>query len=117
MESLTDVSMESERKLLADASDDKLDENEKSSNNRGGTTTSGNQDGGQTRSLTVAPASSQDVSLLTTAILELTKNIQSSRPLVEDSRQNKGKLNEPRIRPQRCSRQKGKTSCFDNKGC
>ena len=41
--------------------------------------------------MTVAPASSQDVSLLTTAILELTKHIQSSSPLVEDSKQNKGK--------------------------
>ena len=91
MESLTDVSMERERELLADASDDELAENEKSSNNRSGTTTSGNQDGGQTRSLTVAPASSQDISLLTTAILELTKHIQSSSPLVEDSKQNKGK--------------------------
>lgn len=63
MESLTDFSME--RELLADASNDELAENEESSNNRSGTTTSGNQDGGQTRSLTVAPASSQDVSLLT----------------------------------------------------
>ena len=74
--------------------DDELAENEKSSNNRSGTTTSGNQDGGQTRSLTVVPASSQDVSLLTTAILELTKHIQSSSPLVEDSKQNKGKRTE-----------------------
>ena len=91
MESLTDVSMECERELLADASNGELAENEKSSTNRSGTTTSGNQDGGQTRSLTVAPASSQDVSLLTTAILELTKHIKSSSPLVEDSKQNKGK--------------------------
>ena len=41
--------------------------------------------------MTVAPASSQDVSLLATAILELTKRIQSSSSLVEDSKQNKGK--------------------------
>ena len=116
MESLTDVSMERERELLADESDDELAENEKSSNNRSGTTTSGNQDGGQTRSLTVAPASSQDVSLLTTAILELTKHIQSSSPLVEDSKQNKGKRYRE-FGPKCCSRQKGKTSCFDNKGC
>ena len=50
--------MERERELLADASDDEVDENEKSSNNRSGTTTSRNQNGAQTRSLTVAPASS-----------------------------------------------------------
>ena len=91
MESLTYISMERKHELLADATNDKLAENEKSSNNRSGTTTFGKQDGGQTRSLTVAPASSQDVSLLTTAILELTKHIQSSSPLVEDSKQNKGK--------------------------
>ena len=36
MESLTDVSMERKRELLADASDDELTENEKSSNNRSG---------------------------------------------------------------------------------
>ena len=34
MEFVTDVSMERERELLADASDDELAENEKSSNNR-----------------------------------------------------------------------------------
>ena len=116
MESLTDVSMERQRELLADASDDKVDGNEKSSNNRNGTTTSGNQDGSQTRGLTVAPASSQGVSLLTTAILELIKHIQSSNPLVEDSKQNKGKQTASSA-PKCCSHQKGKTSCFYKKGC
>ena len=90
--------MEGEREHLADTSDDKLDKCEESTNHCTGTMTH-NQDGSQTRSLTIAPASSQDVSLLTTAILELTMDIQSYNPLVEDSKQNKG--NEPRVHPKK----------------
>ena len=51
-----------------------------------GTLSLGDQDGGNTHSLPALSASSTEVSLLTTALVELTKRIQPSSLLVQDLR-------------------------------